>query len=435
MLIDLYVKRNINKSLQTGVSRNVNSFKPRSRYNELNISKKILEIIDKLEENNLIHQVVGFNDRHSGIGRTTRIWPTAKLSSMFSIAKFGPEYVKPHPDREVIVLRDIDPDTGKQFDKEYDDTHQIESMRSLVRDYNDLLSRTFIDIPVLDQSYIDLGKGIDGRVRRLYVNQGDKFTRRIFNRGSFDKGGRFWGGWWQRSPKEWRHQIFMNDQPISEVDYSGLHLVMLYAWEGIDYWNDVGKDPYQIDVKGYEDRPDEARSLCKSLILVALNAANDRSAFQAFRSDAEAGSPEKKMTDAELAEVLNELKRLHKPVAGKFASDAGIDLMNLDAKITEEILSYFVNQDIPVLSIHDSYLVPMGMEKLLKEQMQTAFGKVMGIPNVRLKKETHNPWDYEALEIEDTSMGLEMAPVHRSYPDKTKRYKTERQKFCRVLGR
>ena len=116
-------------------------------------------------------------------------------------------------------------------------------------------------------------------------------------------------------------------------------------------------------------------------------------------------------------------------------SNAGIELMNLDAKITEDILSYFVNQDIPVLSIHDSYLVPMGMEKLLKEQMQTAFGKVMGIPNVRLKKETHNPWDYEALEIEDTSMGLEMAPVHRSYPDKTKRYKTERQKFCRVLGR
>ena len=116
-------------------------------------------------------------------------------------------------------------------------------------------------------------------------------------------------------------------------------------------------------------------------------------------------------------------------------SNAGIELMNLDAKITEDILSYFVNQDIPVLSIHDSYLVPMGMEKLLKEQMQTAFGKVMGIQNVRLKEETHNPWDYELLEIEDASTGWEEALKHRSFPEKTRRYESERQKFCRGLGR
>ena len=75
-------------------------------------------------------------------------------------------------------------------------------MRKIVKAYNDLLRRTFIDIPTLEEGFIELDDVAKGKSKRLFINQRDKFTRRIFNRGSFEKGGRFFGGWWQRCPKE-----------------------------------------------------------------------------------------------------------------------------------------------------------------------------------------------------------------------------------------
>jgi hypothetical protein len=76
--------------------------------------------------------------------------------------------------------------------------------------------------------------------------------RRIFSGGSWKSGGRFYGGWWQRLPGKWRQRIrIIDDEPIVELDYSGLHIIMLYAIEGIDYWKEFGEDPYQLG-QGYE---------------------------------------------------------------------------------------------------------------------------------------------------------------------------------------
>ena len=38
-------------------------------------------------------------------------------------------------------------------------------------------------------------------------------VHRVFNRSSFDNGGRFYGPWWQQCPKAWRREIFINDAP------------------------------------------------------------------------------------------------------------------------------------------------------------------------------------------------------------------------------
>jgi hypothetical protein len=75
---------------------------------------------------------------------------------MFQQTKFGPEHVFDHPDREVIVLRDTDPETDKAFDVDYDDTDETRRMREDLRAYNNLLANTFIDIPTLEEPFIDL---------------------------------------------------------------------------------------------------------------------------------------------------------------------------------------------------------------------------------------------------------------------------------------
>ena len=400
LLLDLFVRWTVDPSLKTSLSRNVNSYEPGTRYNALHISKMMPEIAGRLEAVGLLRQAIGYPpyenlDGKDRSGRITRVWPTSRLIRMFEDARFGPLDIGDHADREVIILRDVDPkDADKQVEIEYEDTSDINRMRFYVKAYNKLLHRTFIDIPTLETGFIDLSSEPGGTPRRLQVNQHDKFTRRIFNRGSFDKGGRFWGGWWQRCPKEWREKIFIDDKPTSELDYSGLHIVMLYAREGIDYWEKVNTDPYEIDLPDFDGTPKQLRAICKQLVLVALNAKDGASAFSAFRNDAATGSPEKRRGNDFLSKVLDLLKEKHRPIAHMLANDAGIDLMNQDAKIAERIITHFTRQGIPILAIHDSFIVPMGLETELDDTMQAAFTSVMQTTGSKIKEVTSHPLKY-----------------------------------------
>tara|TARA_B110000008_G_C16682739_1_gene449435 strand:+ start:132 stop:566 length:435 start_codon:yes stop_codon:yes gene_type:complete len=130
---------------------------------------------------------------------------------------------------------------------------------------------------------------------RLQINQQDKFVRRIFNKSDWNKGGRFYGGWWQLCPKDYRKRIMMDGMMTSEIDYSGLHVVLLYSQEGINYRAEINEDPYHLDGINNIDPNIDLRDVAKLLLLTTINADEELKAFQAFRSQAETGSPEKKI--------------------------------------------------------------------------------------------------------------------------------------------
>lgn len=414
ILLNLYVAWCEHPELKIAFWRDSNAYKSKSRYNALFISDKTVTVVDRLLEVGLIDQAKGFKNRQTGKGFISRMWPTMALVKKFNVARFGPFDVDAHSNQECIVLRKLvekrrkksgtveDEVYEKSVDVEYKDTKNTKRMREELSEYNDLLKRTFIDIPGLEVPYIE--KEESREKGRLYINQLDKFVRRIFNRGSWRKGGRFWGGWWQRCPKEYRAGIFINDKPTSEIDYSGLHIVILYAGKKIDYWKEVGVDPYTVSHSDLAVEPEHLRSICKQLVLVALNAKDEKSAFQAFRYEAEDGSLEETLKNEQLQPLLQKLREMHRPIADMFASDAGIDLMRIDSEITARIIQYFTNNEIPILTIHDSYVVPMDLDQELEKQMIKAFEEVTGVPGVRLKEETHNPWNWEPLDIDDAQV-------------------------------
>lgn len=442
VLLHLYVTWCTDPKLKVSYQRNVNAYKPKSRYNSLHISKKTIQVVNTLISAGLVEHKLGFNDQETGISRESRMWPTEALIEKFRSAKFGPLDVGNHENKECIILREQDSDTGKQIKIEYENDEQIKRMRRELRDYYALLCRTFIDIPTLKENSIDLGLDKKGRPKHLIVSQRDKFVRRIFNRGSFKKGGRFWGGWWQRCPKEWRERIFINDEPTVEIDYSGLHIVLLYAKAGIDYWKVVGVDPYTIPKPDFLMDNEQTRRVCKGLVLVALNAKDEESAYRAFRSEAAAGSAEKRLTNEQLAFLLATLKAKHKPIANEFASDAGIDLMNLDAKITEDIIRGFTATNQPILTIHDSYIVIDGHEEVLGIAMREAFARVAEIRGVALKQAVESNKDMIARHYARAASDLRNPGRHallvsdydmRNVPYKTERYKFQLEQFRRWL--
>lgn len=401
LLLDLYVAWIADPDLKIRFSRDNSSYVAGSRYNELNIGKKIIGIVDTLIEEGIIHQKIGFNDRVTGSSFLTRIWASDQLKEQFREARFSQFIIHPHEDREPIVLRNLDGE-----DVNYSDTEETRRMRTLLSDYNDLLSNTHIDIYDLEVPVIV--SGTRARKNVVQVNQHSKFVRRIFNNERWNQGGRFYGGWWQRCPKEYRKRIVLDGIRTAEIDYSGLHITILYAQEGINYWEDTNEDPYKITGINSLDPAIDLRAAAKLLLLTALNAGNETKTFQAFRKQAGTGSPEKKLTNEQLSSMLSALKLKHEPIAHKLASGAGIDLMFFDSRITEKLIERFTyHYKCPILTVHDSYVVPFGYDRILKREMQTAFEEVIGLSDTVVEHTTdyfdllqEQPSPEEAVNIE-----------------------------------
>ncbi|MDA7461525.1 hypothetical protein N8914_05910 [Planktomarina temperata] len=391
VLLDLYVAWCTDPELMIMFSRDNNVYKAKSRYNEIHIGKKVIGVVDELVNEGIIEEKRGFNDKIRGIGFQSRLWASPSLKEKFKSARFHQFQFCDHEDRESILLRD----ENKEDIEGYTDNAVTKYSRSLLTDYNTLLANTHIDILDLDQPVIEIGSG--SKTMKLAITQQDKFVRRIFNNSRWDQGGRFYGGWWQRCPKEYREKIEFDGVGGLEVDFSGMHIVILYAQEGINYWADIGDDPYSIKQIEAIDPNIDLRSACKLLLLTAINADSQQKAFQAFRQQSEPGSLEKKLTNAQLSKLLDTLGSKHQPIVHRLASGAGIDLMFVDSQITEKLIDRFTNHyRCPILTIHDSYIVPFGYDKRLAEEMQSAFQEVTKISNPIVKPVTDY---YDVLQL------------------------------------
>ena len=251
-------------------------------------------------------------------------------------------------------------------------------MRELVKAYNDLLKRTFIDIPELKEPIINADN------KSIYISQHEKFIRRIFSNSSWNKNGRFYGGWWQRIPKKWRSKIYINDMPTIEDDYSSLHPILLYAKKGIDYSKLKKGDPYNV-AKLDIDEPEIKRKLVKTLFLTAINAKDERSCFQAVKSELQTEIPYFKFTFENLESVLKQLKINHPAISDDFCKGKGIGLLNLDSQIAEYIIEKFVSSDIPILCVHDSFIVSTKQDNFLRKTMVEAVENITNkaTPNIK----------------------------------------------------
>ena len=154
LLLDLYVAWSADPELRIMFSRDNNAYKAKSRYNELHVGKKIIEIVDALVDFGVLHQKIGFNDRVSGVAFQARIWASEGLKAQFKEAKFHQFHIQSLEEREPIVLRDKNKD-----DDEYQSDEKIRIMRRVLTDYNDLLSNTHIDIYHLEKPVIEIGAG------------------------------------------------------------------------------------------------------------------------------------------------------------------------------------------------------------------------------------------------------------------------------------
>ncbi len=383
VLLDLYVKWVTDPTMYSSFSRRKGHYTALdNRYNKLFIKyDNMVKVVDNFESEGYLEFVTGVFDR-TGRRRSyvSRMRATDKLIKLIKDDfKVTPEMIEIAPDTECIILRDYDPKNKKQRDIPYSDNAITQKMRSDLTAYNNLLRRTYIDIPSGPEDGIPSKEG----KKVVKIHQHDKFVRRIFSNGVFGEGGRYYGGWWQRIPSDWRSEIRIGDTPISELDYSGLHIIILYAMEGIDYWSARKSDPYTIT--GFESS-ERMRSIFKQVLLVLLNTTNKTSAVKAMRWEVNQNQDEYRWVTEEGLDfniIVDEFLAMHAPIAKHFYSNIGVKLQNLDSIIATKIINQLTKEDIPVLCIHDSYVVTGDQVVHLMELMDEMFKETLTEQGVR----------------------------------------------------
>ena len=389
VLLDLYVTWSDDPSLSIAVHMSKNAYsdgtvscKGKSRYNALNIKVSTIDVVRLLHASGLIGLKRGWQDP-DGKSYLTRIWAAEPLIQMFMDAAFGYFDIGYSENKATVILRD-----ENKRNIEYEDTAETKRMHDLLLRYNRLLERTFIDIPSLDQPRIELGDKENRRRNNkpVFVNitHHGKFVRRVFNNGTLDDGGRFYGGWWQRLDGSYRKAIRINNLPTVEIDYSSLHVILAYTEVGIDYWDMTDDDPYELPVRGVTN-PDHCRDITKLLFLLGFNASDEQSLFKAFRSELDYTANPYSFPDDVLSELLDGIKDRHPKISHLICSGAGLRLMSLDAKMCEYVIEQFVERDTPILTVHDSFIVPFGTERQLDRVMKEAFKHVTEQRHVKAK--------------------------------------------------
>ena len=345
-----------------------------TRYNELNISAKTINVVNTLKDKGLVGYKRGVEAQEGyGSGFVSRIWAEPKLINMFERSALHEFMVYSHHDREMLILRDED-----KNDIDYPETEETDSQRLVLQQYNDILARTFIDLGTAESPRLEIEKNKGSKnpdkPHYVYITHKGKFTRRVFNNSSWDEGGRFYGGFWQRIGQDYRNHILINDEETVELDFSSLHPVLAYANAGVDYWKEYKTDPYDVAVDGIEDAA-ASREVIKKLILLALNAEDQTALFKAFRSEFDyslLGDLKYSFTDDALGKILNSIKERHSKIADQIATGAGTRLMNLDSKIVEFVIQRFLETSTPLLNVFDSFIVQTSQRDRLQTAMKDA---------------------------------------------------------------
>jgi hypothetical protein len=281
----------------------------------------------------------GYYDKETHAGYLTRIKGTERL-----FEKLRPLINRPivsftrHPDEQLIRLRDKD----KKI-QSYRHNQFTKRAKKNLEKINSCLARHWYDLALTSDRMEQLKQRLSAQheadsSRTPYIDLNARSLYRVFNNSSFEHGGRFYGGWWQNIPKDFRPYITINGKATVELDYSALHPTILYHTKEINF----EQSPYDI----------EGITASREYIKTAFNAL--------LNSSGRINKPTNYVEQVEgisWKDLLHKIEEHHAPISEYFRTGAGLDLQLIDSQILQSVLLFFAEKNIPCLPIHDSVII------------------------------------------------------------------------------
>ena len=225
---------------------------------------------------------------------------------------------------------------GRSYTTRFRHTEMLrEHFSKLTVELHDIDSHSNEECIILHDKYVD-----DPQV--ISLGPDNKYVTRVFNgglAGNWELGGRFYRGWWQQINKEDRCKIYINDMPTLEVDFKAFHPNLLSNELGVKLPN----DPYDLEelilpetITTYPKQ----REYVKLLVLMAINADNDKKAYQAFRDSDRKDKLGQSLTDKQLSLLLKKFINKHPQFDGILNTGQALRLMNIDSQIANLVIDH-----------------------------------------------------------------------------------------------
>jgi hypothetical protein len=319
----------------------------------------------------------GYYDRVTLQGGLTRFIAKDELLERLQELDEHPAIsIKPDLNAETIILRNKV--NGKKVLQEYEDTPATERYRANLEIINSCFLKHWFDLEVQDTELAKLEERIANHATKEPIDFSQRTLVRIFSNGSFKQGGRFYRGWWQNVPSEYRQYITIDEKRTAEFDFSQLNPHLLYH----SNYKELGsEDAYDRVLDG------QHRKIVK----------------QAFNAMVQTSTPLKNcpneidMSGLEISwpELRDRIIKAHKPIADLFFNGVGNHLQFLDSNIAERVMLHFAGMDAPALPVHDSFIMhhAYGESGEVEEAMRKGFYEEVGEHISKIDKEILT-WTY-----------------------------------------
>jgi hypothetical protein len=334
----------------------------RNRYRPPVYNRTIPDILDRLArpEMAFIEQSKGRQLSFDGPARRTTIRPGPRLVRRIEEHGLSFDDLTVSADGELIHLKGTRRGWWDEADLiDYEETETTTRYREEMRAINAWLSAA--DLSFDHSAFPELN--VDVSERRL---------RRVFTRGSFESGGRLFGGFWQPLRKHQRRSgVRIKGEQISVLDYSQMSPMIAY---GLANTTPAMQDVYRVP--GYED--EMFRPGMKKFFNAML-----------FSTKPITRMPKELRTYLPLpisaAELGDAIAHYHPSLT--FFQGVGHRIQFYESQIMVSVLLDLKAQGIIALPIHDAVAVPKSRVKVVREIMADHFRSIVGI-EINVNEET-----------------------------------------------
>lgn len=337
----------------------------KNRYGADIMKESIADVVRamKSDELTLIELSEGYPHPFMPKLMASTISPLPRLQRLFKEAGVTLDDLKRIPGEEVIILRGKKTGPSTATEEDYEDTSETHKMRQELQAINQWLSQANL----YTDAQQDNGSPYDTQKRAL---------QRIFNNGSFDEGGRLYGGFWQAMKKELREDVRIDEQSVVTLDFGQMLVRLLYAEAGVAI--PFGGDAYLLpplhmswqEFNEYSDAEKDnlspiPREGIKLVLTSAINLGKDQTRLPK-------GAREFIPNNYNLERVMKLVLTHHQPIAHFLGTGHGLRAMRKESDLLMDILLKLKEQEIVALPIHDAVIVP----SMRKDEVQTIMAQV-----------------------------------------------------------
>ena len=364
LLANLYLEYKRNPRRLVGISQHHGKAIP-EQYNPSSVTTKSLV---RLKDALLSKEYVYFFKGHHARGKTSRQSKSPKIVADPSLIDFLEKEcgwslatISYHKKAETIRMRSKKDIKKKRTLIPYNDTPDVKAQRQVLKRYNTFMAEQDIKIPTPV-----------GFMHDVFM------TRRTFTDESWQLGGRLFGGGFQQLSKEDRKRITINGEPVVELDIKSCHATMAFAHVGIDWYAHSNQDLYSRLEKN-----NWPRDVVKKAFNIMMNASSRSSAIGSLLDQQrksgflmDSGMVPFKKWSTDLVQSIHDA---YPELENVFYAELGNHFMYKEGNICMATVEWAVKEDVPILTLHDSFITPLLEIDKLASVVSFNFLEVIGV--------------------------------------------------------